>query len=67
MENKSTLFLKEIDSLSKKEIPKNVMDRAKQSLLDYIAVTFAGSQFQKEIIRKYCDFSEPEDGKYTSF
>ena len=66
MENKSILFLNEIDSLSKKEIPKNVMDRAKQSLLDYIAVTFAGSQFQKEKIRKYCDFLEPEDGKYTT-
>lgn len=41
-----------------------VMDRARQSLLDYIAVTCAGVKFQKEKIEKYFVFAEPEECCY---
>jgi len=40
--NKTDLFLKAIDDVKNKEIPAEVMDRAKLALLDYIGVTLAG-------------------------
>ncbi len=63
--NQSRVFLSEIDKVAKKEIPPEVIARAKRSLLDYLAVTSAGSFFQREQLKKYFDFSEPEPGKYT--
>ena len=46
--NQSVEFLKVIDEVQKREIPEYVLRRAKQSLLDYLAVSSAGAVFQKE-------------------
>lgn len=63
--NKTKTFLTEIDALQKMEIPAPVLARIKQSLLDYIAVATAGAAFQKEKIRDYMEFAEPEPGAFT--
>ena len=57
-------FLKEIDALAGRPVPQPVMDRIKESLLDYIAVTCAGAAFQKEKLERYFAFAEPEEGRY---
>lgn len=51
--NQSVEFLKVIDEVQKREIPEYVLRRAKQSLLDYLAVSSAGAVFQKEKIDNY--------------
>lgn len=48
--NQSIKFLQAIDAFHSKDIPKEVLERAKQSLLDYLAVCSAGAAFQKEKI-----------------
>lgn len=62
--NKSIEFLKMVDVVWKAPIPDEVMARAKRSLLDYLAVTCAGVEFQKEKLEKYYDFAQPEEGKF---
>ena len=62
--NQSIEFLNAVDSVWKKEIPKDVMLRAKRSLLDYLAVTCAGAEFQKDKLEKYYEFAQPEEGKF---
>ena len=64
--NRTDVFLQCIDRLSKKDIPNVVFVRAKQSLLDYLAVATAGARFQKEKIKGYFDFAHPEDGGFTA-
>ena len=64
--NKSISFLNAIDQVWKGEIPSEVMARAKRSLLDYLAVTCAGAEFQKEKLKKYWDFAQPEEGKFRA-
>lgn len=64
--NQSTEFLKALSAAAEKEIPGRVMERAKRSLQDYLAVTFAGSRFQKEKLEKYFAFAEPEEGRFTA-
>jgi len=64
--NRSVEFLKSIEELQKKPIPENVMARARQSLLDYLAVTSAGAVFQKNKLKKYKDFAQPETGEFTT-
>lgn len=64
--NQSIEFLKSIDSVWKKEIPEAVMARAKRSLLDYLAVTCAGAEFQKDKLEKYFEFARPEEGKFRA-
>ena len=51
--NQSIEFLHTIDSVWNREIPAPVMERARKSLLDYLAVTCAGAEFQKEKLEKY--------------
>ena len=51
--NQTIEFLNEIDKVYQKKIPDNVMNRAKQSLLDYLAVTCAGAEFHKNKIERY--------------
>lgn len=63
--NISEEFLKNIHELQKKEIPQPVMDRAKQSLSDYLAVTSAGVKFQFDKLKKYYEFAMPEKGEFT--
>ena len=62
--NKSTEFLCAVDSVWRAPVPQAVMERAKRSLLDYLAVTCAGVGFQKEKLERYIAFADPEDGKF---
>lgn len=64
--NQSIEFLNAVYSVWKKEIPEDVMARAKRSLLDYLAVTCAGAEFQKDKLEKYYEFSQPEEGKFRA-
>ena len=45
--NRSIEFLDAVNAVRNTQIPENVMERAKRSLLDYLAVTCAGAAFQK--------------------
>lgn len=64
--NKSVAFLKDIDSVWKAEVPGEVMERAKRSLLDYLAVTCAGVEFQRDKLKRYLDFAMPEKGEFKA-
>ena len=64
--NRSIEFLNAIDGIWKAEIPEEVMARAKRSLLDYLAVTCAGAEFQKDKLEKYWEFAQPEEGKFRA-
>ena len=64
--NQSIGFLNEMDALQKKEIPEAVLTRARQSLLDYVAVCSAGAVFQEEKITRYMAFAMPEDGIFRA-
>ena len=64
--NKSVEFLEMIDRVWKAPIPEEVMARARRSLLDYLAVTCAGAEFQKEKLEKYWEFAQPEEGKFRA-
>ena len=64
--NKSLEFLKEIDRVYRMEIPDAVMERARRSLLDYLAVTCAGAAFQRNKLERYWDFAQPEEGRFRA-
>lgn len=64
--NISQEFFSAIDQVAKKNIPVEVMERARRSLLDYLAVTCAGTRFQKEKIDGYFKFAEPEAGAFKA-
>ena len=64
--NFSKEFFHAIDLVAKKEIPASVMARARRSLLDYLAVTCAGVAFQKEKLKCYFAFAEPEKGEFKA-
>lgn len=64
--NKSIVFLKRIDDVWRKPIPNDVMARARKSLLDYLAVTCAGAEFQNDKLKEYWDFSQPEEGRFRA-
>lgn len=64
--NRTLAFLAEIDALFQKEIPGAVIERAKQSLLDYLAVASAGAAFQREKLDRYMAFAQPEAGDFTA-
>jgi 2-methylcitrate dehydratase PrpD len=64
--NKSLDFLNAVDTVWKTPVPDAVMARAKQSLLDYLAVTCAGAAFQKEKLERYYAFAQPEEGKFRA-
>ena len=64
--NISREYFAAINEVAKKEIPDVVMTRARQSLLDYLAVTCAGAAFQKEKLQGYYDFAQPEEGKFKT-
>ena len=55
-----------IDRVWKTPIPDEVMARARRSLLDYLAVTCAGAEFQKEKLEKYYEFAQPEEGMFRA-
>ena len=57
--NQSVAFLNAIQSVWEKEIPLDVLQRAKRSLQDYLAVTCAGAEFQREKLENYFAFALP--------
>ena len=64
--NISEVFISAVDEVQKKPIPENVMARARQSLLDYLAVTCAGAEFQKDKLERYFEFASPETGSFRA-
>lgn len=64
--NISQTYFAAIDKVAKQPISAEVMARAKRSLLDYLAVTCAGTRFQKEKIEGYFRFAEPEAGAFKT-
>lgn len=64
--NISRVFFERIDEVAKREVPADVMTRARRSLLDYLAVTCAGAAFQKEKLEGYFSFAQPEAGTFKA-
>jgi 2-methylcitrate dehydratase PrpD len=64
--NVSQTFFKEIDYIAQREIPAIIQERARHSLLDYLAVTCAGAQFQQDKIKGYFEFAQPEAGAFKA-
>lgn len=64
--NVSQSFFYEIDKIANQKIPSAVMARARRSLLDYLAVTCAGTAFQKEKLEGYFNFACPEKGDFNA-
>ena len=64
--SRSLEFLESIDSVWKMPIPAEVMARARRSILDYLAVTCAGAEFQGSKLGKYYTFTQPEEGKFKA-
>ena len=62
--NRSIEFLAAVDRVRNTEIPEAVTERAKRSLLDYLAVTCAGAAFQRDKLQRYGAFAEPEPGRF---
>ena len=62
--NRSLEFLEAVDGVWKRPVPEEVMARARRSLLDYLAVTCAGTAFQREKLERYWDFAQPEPGAF---
>ena len=64
--NVSQSFFTEIDKIAQCELPAEVMARARRSLLDYLAVTCAGTAFQKDKLDRYFGFACPESGIFKA-
>lgn len=64
--NISQAYFDAIDKVAKQPIPAKVMERARQSLLDYLAVTCAGAHFQCGKMDRYFDFAQPESGTFMA-
>ena len=64
--NISENFFYAIDEVAKRNIPAEVMARARHSLLDYLAVTCAGAAFQKGKLDGYYEFAQPESGVFKA-
>ena len=64
--NISREFFERIDEVARREVPADVMARARRSLLDYLAVTCAGATFQKEKLDSYFEFVQPEAGAFKA-
>ena len=64
--NVSMQFIADIKNVWNKEIPAQVFQRARQSLLDYLAVTCAGAAFQQDKLEKYQAFAQPEEGMFRA-
>ena len=64
--NRSHDFITALDELQRKPIPERVLARARRSILDYLAVTCAGAEFQRAKLEKYFDFARPEHGEFKA-
>ena len=65
-ENKTRAYLDAIDQIARRAIPESVFARAKESLLDYCAVTVAGAKFFASKLVAYEDFAKPEPGEFVA-
>jgi len=63
--NQTESFLAQISELYAKPIPDAVLERAKESLLDYIAVSAAGVRFLRDKTERSAAFLEPDSGDIT--
>ncbi len=66
MMNQSRAYFDAVDKVAKQPIPVRVMERARRSLLDYLAVTCAGAHFQSSKMERYFAFAEPEPGAFKA-
>ena len=57
-------LFKNIEKLLNLEFEKENYDRAKENLLDYIAVTYAGSKATSNILKDYIELNQVEEGSY---
>ena len=64
--NKSQTYFAAIDNVARQTIPEEVIKRSRRSLLDYLAVTCAGTHFQDDKLKKYFEYAEPEAGEYKA-
>lgn len=64
--NRTEEFLSALDAVKAHGVQEAVMRRARRSLLDYVAVTCAGTAFQSEKLSGYLSFAEPEPGFFTA-
>ena len=64
--NSSERFLSALDEVAARGIPDAVMARAERSLADYLAVTCAGAAFQRDKVKAYLAFAEPETGAFAA-
>lgn len=62
--NSSVAFLQALDAVWCASVPPQVMDRARRSLLDYLAVTCAGAKFHQRKLDSYFSFAQPEAGAF---
>jgi 2-methylcitrate dehydratase PrpD len=59
-------FLKDWESVNANGVSEHTMERARRSLLDYLAVTCAGAKFQEAKLRDYFAFADPELGFFSA-
>lgn len=64
--NISKDYFSAIHQVAEMPVPAEVMARARRSLLDYLAVTCAGTAFQKEKLQEYIAFAQPEKGAFKA-
>lgn len=64
--NISKDYFSAIHQVAEMPVPAEVMARARRSLLDYLAVTCAGTAFQKEKLQEYIAFAQPETGAFKA-
>lgn len=64
--NITRAYLSALDQVSQRAIPATTLARAKESLLDYFAVTLAGSKFFEEKLARYFQFTQPEPGDFLA-
>lgn len=63
--NISRAYFDSVDEVARRPIPDEVMGRAQQSLLDFLAVTCAGAHFQHSKLEAYYEFAQPEPGTFS--
>ena len=58
--------MNDIENLFQHEIPEHVIEKAKLALLDYIAVTLAGTTGIKTKLDRFLELEKPEPGNTTT-
>lgn len=58
-------FINNIEELEQKPISDRVLERVRQSLLDYLAVRCAGTKANEDKLNKYLTLVQPEEGQST--